>query len=313
MISARRYFRLRPTASDAELIGVPEGSRRDQVLEATGFLFESVARNSSLSAEDSRAIEMEIREAAERLLAGPTPPSPPGLPISKVGTEKEGRGLDSIFGMILMRRYPRRAGMTFALMHGFEPRPAPLAVPGTGAVADEGPMALNEEEKRRVPWILAALVLAFFAAVVVEVQLARKQLKFAMARRAAETATKVLGIPAESSPDAYSIADPASEPEIPVPAPGPAKRTATPSSSGVSAATVTASSPVPQVPGPTREEPAEEIAANKNSRDPSRCLIAGAGSSGRRRSFLSTKADPRRTIPPIHWRLRSGRSFSWID
>ncbi len=272
MTSARRYFLLLPAATDAELIGVPSGSSRGDILAAARFLIEGVSSNKSLDPGEASVIIEEIRQAAERLLAAssPSPFVPAGRISPAAPVPAPGRRdieADRMMGMALLRRNPRRAGTAYGLMSGRarfrENAKTGPEGPGPEAILPSVPDAAPEESSR-VPWALALLVFLFFGAVIAEIILARKQLRIAMAMQAARSAPKVIAVIPDAGPGLLPTGDLQSEAS----ALPPESASEIPLSSGATAGPRRSTAPAESLPIPrlAREEPGPESRRADDSR-----------------------------------------------
>lgn len=180
MSAARRLLNLPSGTDDCALLGVSPGSSRAQIIHAAQGRLNAIAVHSQAESQDAQIARLEIRAAAQRLVAFAANAS------KKTINQSRPMHFGSIAAAVLMRRNPRRAHMFLAQMKMDEPKssrlPKDLNSPKMRERASEIDFQSDPAQVRRAPWLLVTFVSLSVIGIIVEIVVLRAQMQSSASR-----------------------------------------------------------------------------------------------------------------------------------
>ena len=165
---------------DCALIGVRHGSSRAQIIHAAQGRLNAIAAHPQADSQDAELARLEIRSAAQRLVAILANTS------KKNTIRPRSMHFGSIAAAVLMRRNPRRAHMFLSQMKMDQPKslrsPKDLNSPKMIERTSQIDFQREPGQVRRAPWLLVCFVSLSLVGIIVEIFVLRSQMQSSASR-----------------------------------------------------------------------------------------------------------------------------------
>ena len=174
MSAARHLLNLPINTDDYALLGVSPRSSRAQIIHAAQGRLNAIAVHSQAESQDAQLARLEIRSAAQRLVAIAAKAS------KQASNQARPMQFGSIAAAVLMRRNPRRAHMFLAQLKLDEPKISTsqhFNSPKISEPASEIEFQRDPEHVRRAPWLLVTFVSLSLIGLIVEIFVLRAQMQ----------------------------------------------------------------------------------------------------------------------------------------